>query len=1066
MKLRRDSRGAVSVFLIIILVPCIFISSIFVDISRVHLSRSMAQSAGDLALNTLMTNYDADLSDWYGMAASCQSIEEFYEGSAQFFLRTISSQGLSEDEIKTVASYYAAATDDDTIYDLLQVELMTAPSEMIKAVDGANLTNATMLKKQVVEFMKYRAPIELATSLFERWKANSGDLKAAEESKKNEELTETKTSYYEAESDLLGAALKSYRAIYKYYYAVKSENFNNELLKKYAGNLTTYKTAYEEIHNIYIPNLSNTSDLAVYNRVAYSLDKYNDSYPKDGIGGYFYTKEKNDVITYYFDLSKAEDLYTDLENKVKMFKTAKTQFETNEDAVALMGKELGNASEQINEIQWWVHMNKAVNASKGHTEELKLAGEEMLKTYSQVLAIDKCELSGEAEDGWDSIYDELIKEVETLQAKYLVADVTDTDDMYLKMVSKLEEVSEKNINNISASVLKLENEIDGSTKTVNDAIVYINSRLVAMRSELQGYVDLLNVAINGKKKEVESLDKLTELANKYSTSFEEWKSKAYDTDTELGKEDVKSIEGTCEKAEDNVSKEAQEINGGAVNALKTRLENIKSQLVTVIDAIDSLKYGDTKLTSITCYDDFVKAAKKDVKSSDIGMTNGELSTYAADTLSKLIAPNKEKVLTLTNMENADYNPLIDPNTKDIETPELFVYMHNKFKDVENDTVEEKQSEIDQGNAQGEEEKKRAARGRYHGMGESVKNDFSDPGTFSLWTDLFSSVKGLIGKLDAPSSIATGMRDDLYLTTYIMNMFSYATYEEEGLYSLVENKTELKLPSSGHRPDGYKDYLEAWKSDKVTDPYNKSLTNKLINKDNNAAYLAEIEYILYGGDNESNVKAAYGDIYTIRYVLNLAAGFKHFWSISTITGKAINYVANFIQNVTCCIIPAPLTKLVLIPILAIFETSKDLDRLEAGFPVELFKMKDTQWWCALSSEGAKSIGDIIGGLKGDRNNTGEGLFYSDYLTMFVYIGLQGTNSQAMCQRMGEVIQENMRKLTKKTDYSLKESVLYFELNAKLRVDPLLGTLPLFVNNGYNMEESADWCVYDINTVRGY
>ena len=34
-----------------------------------------------------------------------------------------------------------------------------ADSTTIKAVDGANLANATMLKSQIVDFMKYRAPI-------------------------------------------------------------------------------------------------------------------------------------------------------------------------------------------------------------------------------------------------------------------------------------------------------------------------------------------------------------------------------------------------------------------------------------------------------------------------------------------------------------------------------------------------------------------------------------------------------------------------------------------------------------------------------------------------------------------------------------------------------------------------------------------------------------------------------------------------------------------------------------------------------------------------------------------
>ena len=99
MKREKGPRGAISVFLAMILVPCIVVSSLFVDLSRVHMSKAMTESSADLALNTLLTNYDADLSDWYGMVASCQNVDDFYTVSAQYFLRTISSQNLSDDEI-------------------------------------------------------------------------------------------------------------------------------------------------------------------------------------------------------------------------------------------------------------------------------------------------------------------------------------------------------------------------------------------------------------------------------------------------------------------------------------------------------------------------------------------------------------------------------------------------------------------------------------------------------------------------------------------------------------------------------------------------------------------------------------------------------------------------------------------------------------------------------------------------------------------------------------------------------------------------------------------------------
>lgn len=1083
MGIKRDNQGAVSVFLIIILVPCIVISSIFVDISRVRLSKSMAISAGDLALNTLMTNYDADLSEWYGMAVSCQNIEEFYAGSAQFFLRTISSRGLSDDEIKTVADYYAAATGDDTIYDLLQVETLTAPSDMIKPVEGANLTSATMLKDQIVEFMKYRAPIELTVSLIDRWK-NDSSLGEALEGKKNETLVNDKQAYFEKEGELLSAAYNSYCATYDYYIAANDGSLSNELLKQYADNLTLYKNAYEDMHMLYVSYLSNTNGLTIYNRVAYALDTYNDSYTEKSKEIYSYIATKDDVAFYFINGDRIISLLENLENIIKDFKETKLAYE--QAAFSLMDKMPGTGSEQPNAIQWWVRMNQAVNASGGHTAKLDKASKAMLEAYSKVLAIKKCELGKNIPEGWEAVFDALTKEVQDLQAKYLVAGVSDSEDVYLKIVNQFETVSKDNINKISAD--KLEISLDGTKMTVKDAISYINSKLTTIRAELQNYINLLTTVIDGdKEKDVKKLDDLIQLATEYNEALDKWTDTAEKTDTDLGKKDCEYIAGkaTGDDAKNNITQEAKEITGSKVESLKTRLINIRGQLKTLSEAIDSLKYGGKKLADIKDYETFSKAAKGKVKSGSIGFTNKEIEDYAKNTLATLIAPNKSVVIELDNLENNSYNPKIDPITQNVETPEFFVYMYEKYGKPEKESVDEEKKKMGEGEEKGNKEADNAKnKGRYHGGGTEITKDFSKEGTFNILEDLLSGIADIFS--DIINLDFAGTRDDLYVTAYAMNMLSYATYEEEGIYNCIKkedsNKVkELTLPKGAgkYRPEEYEKYIGTsdapgpWLSENLQDDYNKSLTNKLINKSNNAAYAAEIEYILYGGrsdsTNDANVKAVYSDIYGIRYVLNLVSGFKNFWSAATTTGKVLNSVAGLIQMATCGIIPAPLTKVILIPILTIFETSKDLDRLEAGFPVEIFKTGEEQWWIALAPdlEDKKfSVSEFLSSFGKGKTNTDSGIFYSDYLTVFLYLGLKGKNGEAMYQRMGEVIQANMRKITGKTDYSLNKSIIYFQFSSKLRVKPLLGTLPIFTNYGYNMEESTDWCVYDVNTIRGY
>ena len=85
LRIFRKRNGSVSVFLTIILVPVIVISCLFVDASRTKLASSVVSSAGDLTLNTVLTQYDGILNDYYGLMASSQTIDEFLSHADEYF---------------------------------------------------------------------------------------------------------------------------------------------------------------------------------------------------------------------------------------------------------------------------------------------------------------------------------------------------------------------------------------------------------------------------------------------------------------------------------------------------------------------------------------------------------------------------------------------------------------------------------------------------------------------------------------------------------------------------------------------------------------------------------------------------------------------------------------------------------------------------------------------------------------------------------------------------------------------------------------------------------------------
>ncbi len=89
-----------------------------------------------------------------------------------------------------------------TIEDSAELQIKNIDNLVSLETRNANLSNPSLMKEQVVEFMKYRAPIELTTSLIERLKKDSSVTEAIDSSE-NEDLVEDKKEYYEAEGELL-----------------------------------------------------------------------------------------------------------------------------------------------------------------------------------------------------------------------------------------------------------------------------------------------------------------------------------------------------------------------------------------------------------------------------------------------------------------------------------------------------------------------------------------------------------------------------------------------------------------------------------------------------------------------------------------------------------------------------------------------------------------------------------------------------------------------------------------------------------------------------------------------
>lgn len=1068
MKREKRQRGAVSVFLVIILVPCLLVTSIFVDVGRVYLSKGTAEASADLALNTLMTNYDADLNDWYGMVASCQNIEQFYDVSAEYFMRTMQSENLSEEEIVLLSDYYASVTGDDTIYDYLAVE--PVEDTVVQAVEGANLTNAALLKTQIVDFMKYRAPITVTEGIIDRLK-NESNMTELLETDKNKALVDKKEAFYSKEAELTEAAFQTYKHLYQDY---SQKRMTNERLQEILDGLQTDRAICREVNQLMISNLYETDDLTVFTRPTVQTESY--GFSQAQLTGELREAAENGTTTYYID-------WAELNGQITVLNQAISDFKTKKGNVVTSGNTIPYTAGVTNDIQYWRRLDDKINSSggTGSLDELYDAGEVLAREYVKLTTLQGYPHGEGFPEDWDTTYyNGAVEEAKGLIDTYLTPGVTNSSDGYLKLMTRLETISAANIDKIDPSRLTV-----SSGETLDTALGRISGELVSQRDELQGHVDALQQVIDGDGDKLKSLDQLKQLADEYESALLTWENTANSTHTTMADEDIVEISGLENKC-------ADEINEESVEELRARLKNIISQLQDIIKAIDGMTVGGIPLTVIWNYGCYYSAANGHIQDGRVGLTNAELTAYGEELFAELFVPygaSDEAVASLNAGD--DYNAELDPGMEGpakVNVPELYIWMHKEFYEALNrgaeENVDEAKDDEEAAEDAGEERKEAALNRKPNTQARDITCDFSPGGSAVKIGDMLGSFISVIGQLFHGE--IENIRDNLYIAVYMTEMFSYHTYTNEGKYALVGKSGDPEIPEQtaltegnvasvygNAKITGNADTENTWLSSNLKDHYNKTLTNHLIQPDYNAAFECELEYILYGGTNEENIREAYGDIFAIRYALNLVSAFANFWSRSknTATGVMLNNVSDTVSAATMGIVPAPAIKTVLLLVMTVFETSNDLNRLAAGFPVELYKGNE-DWQCSLEgmswNENTK-ISDVtsrLTSLTEYRNPTGKGLQYSDYMTLFIITGMQSGKAEAMTLRMAEVIQANMRKLTGSDSYQMANARVYFELKSTLRVDPLLMTLPIFYEYEDDIPTSTDWCTYEVDTIRGY
>jgi len=136
----KNTKGAITVFISIVLSSIFLVIGTFADAARISLAHSQVQRANKTALTSLLACYNNELKDEYGLFGAYLDNDTMIDSYEEYFSKNLNIN-----------------MGQDSLYDF--------NIDKINIEQPYNLENRGVFEKQIMEFMKYRAPYEIASDL-------------------------------------------------------------------------------------------------------------------------------------------------------------------------------------------------------------------------------------------------------------------------------------------------------------------------------------------------------------------------------------------------------------------------------------------------------------------------------------------------------------------------------------------------------------------------------------------------------------------------------------------------------------------------------------------------------------------------------------------------------------------------------------------------------------------------------------------------------------------------------------------------------------------------------------
>lgn len=146
-----NTKGTISVLLLLLAVPMIMFAGLLIDASRLSSAKSQIMCAQQLSTDAALSCYDTELEKRYGLFAMSKDEKAMEKNTESYFKETIEGKGKGDNVVEMSVGGYLFNYNID-----------------------CSLSSCVEFEKQIDEYMKYRAPVNLTKGILIKAAAISG----------------------------------------------------------------------------------------------------------------------------------------------------------------------------------------------------------------------------------------------------------------------------------------------------------------------------------------------------------------------------------------------------------------------------------------------------------------------------------------------------------------------------------------------------------------------------------------------------------------------------------------------------------------------------------------------------------------------------------------------------------------------------------------------------------------------------------------------------------------------------------------------------------------------------